>query len=316
MKIIIKLIINKLIISCLLTFGVIVSIFFTVSLLGNLGENYNFKLIFYLSLLSSIQIFFYIPLFIYFLVLSHFNFSLKTFNELTIIRHYVSLKKITFVFVLFSLIFLILEINKELISQKIELYKINLTKKNTNLDQQIYIIHNSVNDRDYVLILDGNREEKKIVKYKILNNHFNEAIYSNKFFKSNQSLIAKDYFKMSDDKITFNSDEYLILDNINKFTKDKINHIGRKKILEFKKIFPITYLFFLFILILIILMGKQSLLKGYDKIEQSLVAVLLIFYSYIILNFNLTLFIYEFQILSILFLLLSILKKIFYEKSF
>lgn len=311
-----KLIIYKLINSSVVVLGILISIFFIVTLLGNLGESYEFKFIVYLSLLSSIQIFFYIPLLFFFITLSYFNFLLKNHNQLIIVRHYVSAKKIAFIFALFSIIFLILEVNKGYINQKIESYKINLTKNNSILDQQIYINHNGGNNRDYILISDRSRQEKKIVKYQILNNNFNEAIYSNIFFFINTNLMTDNYYKMLNNKITYHSGENLILENIKEFNKNRINHIGKIQVINFKKIFPITFLSLLFLLIIISLIGKKLLTKGGDGIQQYLLNVLIIFYSYIILSFNFTLFTFWFQILSLLFLLLLILKKILYEKSF
>ena len=91
-------------------------IFFIFSLLGNLNESYYFSTIINISFYNSLQIISYVPAFIFILTMILFIIFIKSKNEITIIKSYVSIKKLSLFFVPIVLIFTFLEINKSSIT--------------------------------------------------------------------------------------------------------------------------------------------------------------------------------------------------------
>lgn len=306
---------KKIILSCLISLGLIMSIFMIINLLGNLGENHGFLIILYLSLISSVQIFFYIPLFILFIILSVFSIILKTHNEFLIIRHYLSIKKISPILIIIGLVALILETNKSYIIDNIEAYKSNILDTNKIFKNQIYIDYKNNDNRDYFLVINSDNEEKTIVKYSILNNFFNEAIYANEFNFSNNKLFTQNHYSLFNEKILFNTNKILLLNNFNDFNNKKINYLNKKKRVEFKNFLSKIYLFLFIILLIILFFDKQILNKNKKIFNQYFYTILLLFYSYLVISINLNLYLVIFQILSLVLLVLIISQKIFYEKS-
>jgi len=110
--------IKKFLISLIICTGVSYSFFFIFSLIGNLGEKLPFNLILYLSTLNSFQIFTYIPSHLFILSFCLFIISLKSKNELIIIKEYIELKKLFLIIFPILTLFILIEI-KKMIFQKI-----------------------------------------------------------------------------------------------------------------------------------------------------------------------------------------------------
>lgn len=106
--------------------GVSYSIFFIFSLIGNLGENFSFESILLLSALNSFQIFAYIPSHLFILSFLLFILSLKSKNELIIIKEYIGLKSLFLIILPILIIFTFIEIEKNKFSKDIETLKSKL----------------------------------------------------------------------------------------------------------------------------------------------------------------------------------------------
>ena len=87
---------------------------FFISLIGNLGEKFTFGSILYLSILNSLQIFTYIPSHLFILSICLFILSLKSKNELIIIKEYVKLTSLFIIIIPFLLTFVFIEFNKNI----------------------------------------------------------------------------------------------------------------------------------------------------------------------------------------------------------
>ena len=144
--------------------GVSYSIFFIFSLIGNLGENFSFESILLLSALNSFQIFAYIPSHLFILSFLLFILSLKSKNELIIIKEYIGLKSLFLIILPILIIFTFIEIEKNKFSKDIEILKSNLLSSK-NLEGKKILISFKDNKKKYIILSDYNEENKIISQY-------------------------------------------------------------------------------------------------------------------------------------------------------
>ena len=303
----------KLIASSLMTLMVILSIFFLFSLFGNLGEKYGFFKIIYLSIISSIQILTNIPLVIFFLIVMVYSKFLNSYNELKIILHYLSKKKIFINFLIFILIFIFLETNKKMLSDRLENLKTDIIGSNISYDVQLFIDLKNETDRSYLLYKNINSDSKSATIFNILNGTLDEVIYSNKPKIINEELIADSYFSLKGDQIIENLNKnILFIKEINSYYKkiQTFNRINKKLNLNFY--LNIIILLFAFIVITFILFDKKAIFN--KNIKSYFIGFSVILYIYFNLNSNLSNFELEFKILSLIFIISFFYKKILDEK--
>lgn len=311
-----KFLIKKLILSSQLSIGIIFSIFFIFSLLGNLGESFSFLKILYLSLLSSIQILFYIPLFIFFLIISTFSIILRSYNEIIIIMHYISRKKIFYILSGVILIFLFIEFFKFEITQRIENIKLDIIDQNKNLDTLI-LIQNQNSDKNYTIIKNNLSNKKTVINFRVYNNLFYESIYSDETETFEGQLYTEKYFKLLSDKINEYKNKYHFIDDYSVLPNNKrIIHMKDKNDfkIELKNIFKLIYLLLVLSILIIYSFDRKLISKNSNKTMLYLSSIFIISYSYLIINTNLSFYQNEFQILSIIFILITLCKKTIYEK--
>ena len=309
---------KKLLEASLLSLSVIFTIFFIFSLLGNLGENFNFSKIIFISLLTTIQILFYIPIFIFFLIVSAFSIILTSHNELKIIAHYLSKKKIILVFSAYILLFLFFEFNKGLVTQKIENLKLQLIDTGKYLSSQVIITKNA-DQKNYSIIKNVRNYEKEISIFSLINDSFYEAIYTDKAIINNNQLITDNYYRLVIDKIKENKNKLVIIKNLNDYSDDiRINYIESKKffILNQNEILKLLNILLVILAILIISIDNDLFNKNNTKLKYYLVGVILIFYLYLVTNIKLSILDKEFQYLSLFLISIYLLKKIIYEKTY
>lgn len=309
---------KKLLEASFLSVSVIFTIFFIFSLLGNLGENFNFSKIIFLSLLTTIQILFYIPIFIFFLIVATFSIILKSHNEIIITAHYLSKKKIILVFSAYVLLFLFFEFNKGLITQKIEDLKLQFIDSDKYLNSQV-IIFNNADQRNYSIIKNVRNSEKEISVFSLVGDSFYEALYTDRAKINNHQLVTDDYYRLYIDKINKNKNNLIIIKNLSDYSDNrKINYIESKEfsILDQNEIFSLLNIFLVILAILIISIDKNLFNKNNSKLKYYLVGTLLIFYLYLVNNIKLSILHNEFQYLSLFLISIYLLKKIIYEKTY
>ena len=311
-----KFLFKKLILSSQLSIGIIFSVFFIFSLLGNLGESFSFLKIIYLSLLSAIQILFYIPLFIFFLIISTFSIILRSYNEIIIIMHYISRKKIFYIFSGVILIFLLIEFFKFEITQRIENIKLDIIGLNKNLDTMI-LIQNQNSVKNYTIIKDNISDKKTVINFRVYNNLFYESVYSDETETLEGQLYTEKYFKLQSDKINEYKNKFVFIDDYSVLSNDKrIHHMKYKNDfnIELKNVFKLIYLLLVLAILLIYSFDRNLISKNSNKTMLFLSSIFIIAYSYLIINTNLSFYQNEFQILSIIFILITLCKKTIYEK--
>ena len=167
-------------------------IFFVFSLLGNLNESYYFKTIINLSFLNSLQIISYVPAFIFLITVVLFIIFLKSKNEITIIKSYVSIKKLSLFFIPIILIFSVFEITKNNITVFFENSKSNLLEQQDKLVSKILVIENK-NSKTYTVLKNVGAENAEDIEYRsylISNKKIELAEFSNNLSRFNNSLIT------------------------------------------------------------------------------------------------------------------------------
>ena len=271
-------------------------IFFIFSLIGNLNEDFLFNIILKISLLNSLQILVYVPIFIFLISVILLSIFLRTKNEIIIIKSYMNLKKLLIFYLPIVLVFTILELNKKDIARYIEDFKANLTSQNENHVTKIFIQEDSYS-KNFVII--NNIDLKDFSKteyrfYKIFNNKILQAEYSGDLIFSKNELIANNYTTYKNNII---KDLYIKkLFKINFL--DLINHNSIvKNVTKKNKFFDIGHIYLIFFSTLLLMYIFLNFFnRKYVNMKESLVypiftSLALLLYSFFV--FNNTLIIYK-----------------------
>ena len=271
-------------------------IFFIFSLIGNLNEDFLFNIILKISLLSSLQILVYVPIFIFLISVILLSIFLRTKNEIIIIKSYMNLKKLLIFYLPIVLVFTILEVNKKDIAEYIEDFKANLISQNENLVTKIFIQGDSYS-KNFVVFnnIDLNDFSKTEYRfYEIFNNKILQAEYSGDLIFSNNELVANNYTTYKNNII---KDLYIKkLFKINFL--DLINHNSIvKNVTKKNKFFDIGHIYLIFFSTLLLMYIFLNFFnRKYVNMKESLVypiftSLALLLYSFFV--FNNTLIIYK-----------------------
>ena len=190
--------------------GVSYSIFFIFSLIGNLGEKLSFKSIFILSAFNSIQIFTYIPSYLFISSLCLFIIHLKSKNELIIIKEYIELKNLFLIIFPILALFIFIEINKENLSDNIKKIKSNLINSNNLVKNKVFI--SSEGNKKKYTIFSGYDEDNKTIKQYLSFVSLDQKVYKGEI-STNLFLNGTDLLS---NKSTIYEDNNFRHENINK----------------------------------------------------------------------------------------------------
>ena len=155
-------ILKKYFYSLTLSFFSSFSIFFIFSLLGNLSEKISFHSIIFLSFLNVVQIFTYIPSYLFAISVVLCVIFLKNKNELIIIKSYIKIEKLLIISLPLIIIFLLFEINKSFILDKVDYFKSSYIKEKNIKDLKVYINHLDDNEKSYAIFKNINQDSKSI----------------------------------------------------------------------------------------------------------------------------------------------------------
>ena len=301
---IINLLYTKYILSLLICFISSSVIFFIFSLLGNLDEEYLFNVIIKISFYNSLQIFTYVPAFIFLLSVILFTIFLRSKNEMIIVKSYMNIKMLTVFFLPIVILFTILELNKKELGIHIEDLKKNLIKEETEFNTKI-IIDNNYNSKSYIILQDVNLLDTSNTIYRsfaILDKKINIAQFSNNLIFSNNTFIAKNYTQYQNgiiqdyqisksffsDNINFINQNSLVYD-ISK--KDKIN-------IDIKLINTLIFFILFFSYIFLVFLNKNSVSTKYSLKKPIFVCLIVLIYSFFIFNNSLSFYRQEFEFLG------------------
>ena len=141
--------------------------FFIFSLIGNLNENYTFLVILKISFLNSIQILTYVPSFIYLLSIVLLSIFLRSKNEITVIRSYISLRLLMIFILPIVLIFTFFEASKNQLNLLIEDYKIHSINEDNQSKVKIYI--NKAGDvKNYIVIKNFGQNDESVLSIALI----------------------------------------------------------------------------------------------------------------------------------------------------
>ena len=287
-------------------------IFFIFSLISNLNEDYLFNIILSISLLNSLQILVYVPIFIFLLSVILLSVFLRSKNEIVIIKSYINSRKLLIFFLPIILIFTILEINKKDFSKFLDEINYNLINENEKPLAKI-IINKQYNSKNFTVLNDfdlNNLERTEYRFYRVLNQIIDRAEFSNDLIKSKDGLIANNYTKYENDIIrNINNRKSIKIDLFNMTNNNVVHDISEKN--NFFKtgsvylfIFSILLLFYIFLIFFN---------KKYVNIKHSLyfpvfVSLLFLMYSFLVFNNSLVIYKNFFELLSCVLIGMLILK--------
>ena len=295
------------------------SIFFIFSLIGNLNEKLSFKSIFFLSTLNSFQIFTYIPSHLFILSLCLFIFSLKSKNELIIIKEYIDLTKLFSIIFPILVLFIFVEIKKDKILNNIEKIKSNVTNLQNIADTKIFIAFEG-NRKEYIIFKGYDHDTEIINQYlsfesqkKTINRgeiSTNLYLYGGDLF-SNESTIYEnnDFQSKKLNKKLFENFINFWSNNTETIVKNNMKNINSNH--NIILLIILNCLFYL--CISMIFFSKRLVERDMNTIKIFLIVIAIFLYSLLIPKIMLNNFQYLFQLISITIFILTFFKIKQYE---
>ena len=301
---IIKLLYIKYILSLLICLTSSFVIFFIFSLISYLNEDYLFNTIISISFINSFQILMYVPSFIFLISIILFTIFLKSQNEIIIIKSYLKTKRL-FIFLLpIVFFFTVLEVNKKLIVEFLEDNKINLSENDTLMFSRILVEKDNFTKKFIVFnnVDLNNLQDAEYRLFEIINKKIYLAEFSNNILLSNNTLIAKNYTKYSDNIIEDFNIQKKIEINLNELIDQNtvVRDISKKSDFKFDiKIINMMLFFVLFFnFIFLIFFNRRYIGVKNSLIYPTLICLSFLIYSFFIFNNSLNFYNNEFEILA------------------
>lgn len=293
-------------------------IFFIFSLIGNLNEDYLFNNIINISILNSLQIITYVPIFIFLISVILLLIFLRSKNEVIIMKSYLSSKKLVIFFLPIVLLFSILEMNKKDLVLFIENIKTNLINQDSNLSIKI-IFKEKHNTKNFIVLNNidlNNKDRIEYRSYDVLNNNIVKAEYSNDLLIKDEELIANNYTVYKNEIIKdLDIKKLLKIDFLDLIKHNDIvkNNSEKDNFFEHKSVNLLIFSFLLLTYIFLIFFNRK-----YVHIKQNLgypimISIVFIMYSFLIFNNSLNVYKQVFELLSCVVMSMLILKIRFNE---
>ena len=284
-----KFIIIKLINSIILSSAILCSILYIFSIIELMGNTYDLMSNLVLGLINTLELLLTIPTIVFVMSVILFWNNIKRTNELIIIRHYLSLKKLILILSLSIISFSYLEMNKSHFTNKITSLKENFLKKSSNNETIQKVFFQFDEDQLTITRLDGLNIIKQSIEgvsvYEFKNDIFFNTLYSydNEIF--DDKIVMKNPKMITGESISDLGKDYKIsLVQFGEYFYDnseKINinnkHTSTKIESLFKKI---TLIIILFTYISIFL-SKKGIQKNASVLKYSTIAVILFIYTFI-----------------------------------
>ena len=310
---------KKLVLSCLTSLTISYSIFFIFSLFSSLSEQLSFNKVLILSTLNALQIFVYIPSYI---VLSTFLLlliNLKSKNELVIIKEYIQFRNIIVFMSPLLLFFSFFELNKDMITKKIEIFKYELIQ-NENISD-LTIISKDKNQINSLIVLKKIDLMKNAIDeylhYEVNDQNILKGEYSSKLELKNNNLIANDTITYEKGLIIENNTSEIIYRNIYEIinTGEKVLLIQNENYGGFhlKYVNLLIFHILVYCCFLIIFFSKIMINRKVNFLKIILLVLGLFTYNLIIPMINLEHFHFLFQFIASTILLLTFMQLRKYE---
>ena len=284
-----KFIFIKIIQSIILGALILLSVLYIFSIIELLSQNYELTDTLVIGLINTIELLMTIPSILLLMSIILFWNNLKKTNELIIIRHYLSLKKIMLIYSLFILIFASLEINKNNLNSNIkhlkEIYLEDFTE--TGINQKVFFNFN--NQELTISKFNGLNIKKRIIAeisiYKFKNDIFEKSIYSNENQIIGNKIVMKNPNIVTSQSIKDIKGQYVV--NLEEFEDGLYNNLGKLNLSNKKELVnpigllkKITLMIVLFAYISVFI-SREAINKNASALKYISISVLIFIYSFV-----------------------------------
>jgi len=284
-----KFIFIKIIQSIILGALILLSVLYIFSIIELLSQNYELTDTLVIGLINTIELLMTIPSILLLMSIILFWNNLKKTNELIIIRHYLSLKKIMLIYSLFILIFASLEINKNNLNSNIkhlkEIYLKGFTE--TEINQKVFFNFN--NQELTISKFNGLNIKKRIIAeisiYKFKNDIFEKSIYSNENQIIGNKIVMKNPNIVTSQSIKDIKGQYVV--NLEEFKDGLYNNLGKLNLSNKKELVnpigllkKITLMIVLFAYISVFI-SREAINKNASALKYISISVLIFIYSFV-----------------------------------
>ena len=284
-----KFIIIKLFNSIILSTVILSSVLYIFSIIELMGNTYDLMGNLVLGLINTLELLFTIPTIVFVMSVILFWNNIKRTNELIIIRHYLSFKKLILILSLSIISFSYLEINKSHFTNKITSLKENFLKKSSNNENIQKVFFQFDEDQLTITRLDGlniiSQSIEGVSVYKFKNDIFFNSLYSNDNEIFNDKIVMKNPKIITGESISDLGKDYKIslvqfgeyfYDNSEKININNKNTSIKTESL-FKKIILIIILFTYFS----VFISKKGIQKNASVLKYTSIAIILFTYSFV-----------------------------------
>jgi hypothetical protein len=284
-----KFIIIKLFNSIILSTVILSSVLYIFSIIELMGNTYDLMGNLVLGLINTLELLFTIPTIVFVMSVILFWNNIKKTNELIIIRHYLSFKKLILILSLSIISFSYLEINKSHFTNKITSLKENFLKKSSNNENIQKVFFQFDEDQLTITRLDGlniiSQSIEGVSVYKFKNDIFFNSLYSNDNEIFNDKIVMKNPKIITGESISDLGKDYKIslvqfgeyfYDNSEKININNKNTSIKTESL-FKKIILIIILFTYFS----VFISKKGIQKNASVLKYTSIAIILFTYSFV-----------------------------------
>ena len=284
-----KFIIIKLFNSIILSAVILSSVLYIFSIIELMGNTYDLMGNLVLGLINTLELLFTIPTIVFVMSVILFWNNIKKTNELIIIRHYLSFKKLILILSLSIISFSYLEINKSHFTNKITSLKENFLKKSSNNENIQKVFFQFDEDQLTITRLDGlniiSQSIEGVSVYKFKNDIFFNSLYSNDNEIFNDKIVMKNPKIITGESISDLGKDYKIslvqfgeyfYDNSEKININNKNTSIKTESL-FKKIILIIILFTYFS----VFISKKGIQKNASVLKYTSIVIILFTYSFV-----------------------------------
>jgi hypothetical protein len=284
-----KFIIIKLFNSIILSAAILSSILYIFSIIELMGNTYDLMSNLVLGLINTLELLLTIPTIVFVMSVILFWNNIKRTNELIIIRHYLSFKKLILILSLSIISFSYLEMNKSHLTSKMTSLKENFLKKSSNNETIQKVFFQFDEDQLTITRLDGLNIIKQSIEgvsvYKFKNDIFFKALYShdNKIF--DEKIIMKNPKMITGESISDLGKDYKIsLVQFGEYFYDnseKININNKDTITKTESLFKKIILIIILFIYVSVFLSKKGIQKNASVLKYSTIAIILFIYTFI-----------------------------------
>ena len=284
-----KFIIIKLFNSIILSAAILSSILYIFSIIELMGNTYDLTSNLVLGLINTLELLLTIPTIVFVMSVILFWNNIKRTNELIIIRHYLSFKKLILILSLSIISFSYLEINKSHFTNKITSLKENFLKKSSNNENIQKVFFQFDEDQLTITRLDGlniiSQSIEGVSVYKFKNDIFFNSLYSNDNEIFNDKIVMKNPKIITGESISDLGKDYKIsLVQFGEYLYDnseKININNRDTFIKTESLFKKIILIIILFTYISIFLSKKGIQKNASVLKYSTIAIILFIYTFI-----------------------------------